>query len=867
MQAQILNLNLTPGGVPEVAHVSQYDVDRPITCKLWDGSQEYTIPAGADVKINGIKPDKHGFSYSPDDGYISIDSGRQAVLISTALQMTCVNGPVICEIVIEKDDSVIGTINFTMEVEEGPLNDDTIISDTELPAIIAEAEEQAERAEAAAATVADAAEFIREHEEEIEQAPIYAQQAIASAQTATTKAGEAATSATNAATSATSAGTSATNAAASATNAAASELAAGNSATSASTSATTATTKAGEAATSATNAANSATTASTKAGEAADSATSASTSATTATTKAGEASTSATNAAASETAAAGSATAAGNSATAAANSATAAALSKEDSEAYAVGKRNGVDVPSTDPTYHNNSKWWCDQAAQAAGGGVTSFNGRSGAVNPTSGDYTAAMVGALPTQTGSQGQVLGFTATDTVGAMNIPAPSYTGTQGQLLGFTADNTVGAVDAPVSGVSSFNGRTGAITPTSGDYTASMVGALPTQTGSAGQVLGFTAADTVGAKDPTTLFTGASGKYLGFTAANTVGAVDGPAVATTQTAGVVKPDGTSITVDNDGTIHSQSGHEIYTSSGTAVAQKTKMKFMRSTVENSGDTTVVTPDIGGVATRTPTSPQQSGQLPMVTSFNGRSGTVTPASGDYTAAMVGALPTQTGTAGQVLGFTANNTVGAKDPTSLYTGTQGQILGFTATDTVGAVNPSGLYTGTAGQVLGFTGTNTVGAVNMTGDYLGNWSTIQQVFISPTAGETTTDGTRHIYGTWAIPAPSQYDPGGDGLYLWQITGPNYVFTSAAIETLTIQMCTSINTGTPPDYRMIYRDQCVYPAGMGQFTVDGLATGMSAALIMFLKQGTGIKIDFYASPITANGITFNYDMLSVSLYKLT
>lgn len=34
-----------------------------------------------------------------------------------------------------------------------------------------------------------------------------------------------------------------------------------------------------------------------------------------------------------------------------------------DSEAWAVGKRGGVDVPSTDETYHNNSKYWAEQNA------------------------------------------------------------------------------------------------------------------------------------------------------------------------------------------------------------------------------------------------------------------------------------------------------------------------------------------------------------------------------------------------------------------------------------------------------------------------------------------------------------------------
>ena len=52
------------------------------------------------------------------------------------------------------------------------------------------------------------------------------------------------------------------------------------------------------------------------------------------------------------------------------------------------GTREGEDT--------DNAKYWAKAAQGAAGGGVTSFNGRSGAVVPKSGDYTAAMVGADP---------------------------------------------------------------------------------------------------------------------------------------------------------------------------------------------------------------------------------------------------------------------------------------------------------------------------------------------------------------------------------------------------------------------------------------------------------------------------------------
>ena len=45
---------------------------------------------------------------------------------------------------------------------------------------------------------------------------------------------------------------------------------------------------------------------------------------------------------------------------------TAAAEVKGEAEAWAVGQRDGVDVPSTDPAYENNAKFYAEQAAQIA---------------------------------------------------------------------------------------------------------------------------------------------------------------------------------------------------------------------------------------------------------------------------------------------------------------------------------------------------------------------------------------------------------------------------------------------------------------------------------------------------------------------
>ena len=131
------------------------------------------------------------------------------------------------------------------------------------------------------------------------------------------------------------------------------------------------------AATSETNAAASETNAAASEANAAQSESNASASATSAASSASSALTSANNAATSETNAAA--------------SETNADLSSEDSEAWSVGQRNGVDVPPSDPTYHNNAKYWADVASGGVSG-VASFNGRSGNVVPALGDYDASIV-------------------------------------------------------------------------------------------------------------------------------------------------------------------------------------------------------------------------------------------------------------------------------------------------------------------------------------------------------------------------------------------------------------------------------------------------------------------------------------------
>lgn len=141
-----------------------------------------------------------------------------------------------------------------------------------------------------------------------------------------------------------------------------------------------------------------------------------------------------------------------------------------------------------------NSKEWVyiitDDSPSGDGGstttsGVTSFNGRDGAVTSQAGDYTAEMVGALPADTvipttaeqvGAlpDTTVIPSTAAD-VGA--VPTTRKVNNKPLSSDITLDaSDVGALPSTTTMVTSFNGRTGVVSPASGDYTAAQVGALP-------------------------------------------------------------------------------------------------------------------------------------------------------------------------------------------------------------------------------------------------------------------------------------------------------------------------------------------------------------------------------------------------------
>lgn len=152
-----------------------------------------------------------------------------------------------------------------------------------------------------------------------------------------------------------------------------------------------------------------------------------------------------TSAQSAKTAAESAKSAAAGSAQSAGASAQSAQASSKLSESWAVGgtgTRTGEDT--------NNAKYWAMAAQGVAGGGVSSFNGRSGAVAPQTGDYTAAMVGA--DAEGTAGVVQGNLnnhAENTV--KHITAAERTAWNGKQNPLTFDTapTVGSTNPVTSG----------------------------------------------------------------------------------------------------------------------------------------------------------------------------------------------------------------------------------------------------------------------------------------------------------------------------------------------------------------------------------------------------------------------------------
>ena len=146
---QSINLNMIPGGVMPVINLTQFDEGRDFALVILNGAQAADL-TGATLLISGRKNDDTAFSYGQSDtvkGNYVISVNNNTVTIRNTLQMAAASGEVIATLTIKKSAADVSTLNFRIMVQEHPL-DGVDISNTEIPGIIALAQEQADEAEA-----------------------------------------------------------------------------------------------------------------------------------------------------------------------------------------------------------------------------------------------------------------------------------------------------------------------------------------------------------------------------------------------------------------------------------------------------------------------------------------------------------------------------------------------------------------------------------------------------------------------------------------------------------------------------------------------------------------------------------------------
>lgn len=137
MITQEFDLNMIPDSEPVIVHVNQYDKGTGrFVISLYDHDQPYTPSAGAAAIIQGTKPDGKGFDYAAR-------LNGNVVTADVTMQMTAAAGVARTQILITEGDNITGTFVFLMDVQKSGLPADTDMSASEYQ-IVMELIEKAE---------------------------------------------------------------------------------------------------------------------------------------------------------------------------------------------------------------------------------------------------------------------------------------------------------------------------------------------------------------------------------------------------------------------------------------------------------------------------------------------------------------------------------------------------------------------------------------------------------------------------------------------------------------------------------------------------------------------------------------------------
>ena len=113
-------LDMVPGGVQVVVHLSQYDDDFSLVFNLFARMGEFTISSGTSAYIRGTKLDGTGYSVSA-----TLDVSNKRVTVSGDKQLTAVAGAQTFELSLVRSNKTLNTANFVIWVERAALDKDT----------------------------------------------------------------------------------------------------------------------------------------------------------------------------------------------------------------------------------------------------------------------------------------------------------------------------------------------------------------------------------------------------------------------------------------------------------------------------------------------------------------------------------------------------------------------------------------------------------------------------------------------------------------------------------------------------------------------------------------------------------------------
>lgn len=118
-------IDMYPASVPVVVHLSQYDDDFTLEFTMFSSVGAFTVETGTTAKIRGTKKDGKGYSANA-----TINTTQKKVTVTGNQQMTAIAGRNVYELVLTRNNKVLSTANFILDVEPAAMDANTVESES-----------------------------------------------------------------------------------------------------------------------------------------------------------------------------------------------------------------------------------------------------------------------------------------------------------------------------------------------------------------------------------------------------------------------------------------------------------------------------------------------------------------------------------------------------------------------------------------------------------------------------------------------------------------------------------------------------------------------------------------------------------------